>query len=327
MTKQTVVTEKFLSFDGSRLSEGVTYNPSNHTLLWLDVIAGEIHRVFLPSESLESYGSEDLIKVAETHEIIKTGSPVGVIGLTSDDDVLIAGCKEGAGFASFKTKTFEYKYLFETDPEVVKNMRSNDGSVDKDGNFWVGTMNDFSFGSVTPTGKLYKISAKDDSVTTMISEATIPNGLGWFNGKMYWTDSLTFTIWKFDYDFTTGKLSNREPHIKIKEILPGYDSPEPDGFCMTETGDIFTAVWSTSRVLHFNPAGELVEEFVFPAARISCVTFGGKDFDELFVTSADLHLDEPELVGSVAGDLGGSIFRVKLPGVKGQKKNIWKGKI
>ncbi len=98
---------------------------------------------------------------------------------------------------------------------------------------------------------------------------------------------------------------------------------------MTTDGSIWTAVWSTSRVQRYGPTGELLEEYHFPAKCISCPTFGGPDMDELFVTSANLrHADEsyiyPE-IGEV--DKGGEIFRVKIPGVRGIKKNVWGGEI
>lgn len=100
-------------------------------------------------------------------------------------------------------------------------------------------------------------------------------------------------------------------------MYPNVESPEPDGFTLSESGDLFTAVWSTGTVAHFNAEGTLVEKFTFPAQRISACTFGGINMDELFITTANLQLEDPARLGENVQDLGGSIFRIKVKGQRG----------
>ncbi|ODQ77697.1 hypothetical protein BABINDRAFT_10024 [Babjeviella inositovora NRRL Y-12698] len=319
MVKQIKIEQPFLNFRG-RLSEGVTYNPANNTLLWVDIIAGEVHRVKLLEG--DDYTPEQLTTVAATHEVVKVPDSVGVIGLTKDKDVYIAGCQFGYGFVSFVTGEFVYRKRY---ANALATLRSNDGTVDPQGNFWVGTMSDFSVGSVKPEGSLYRINT-NGSIDEVFSECLIPNGMAFSGSTLTWIDSLTFTIWKFDYNLETGEVSNKRPHIEIKKVLPDLNSPEPDGMTMLPDGSIYVAVWSSSRVLHFDPEGKLVTEFVFPAERISCVTFGGTSGDEMFVTTANQHLDDVTRLDEVE-DFGGSIFRVKVPGVKSTPKSIWQGSL
>ena len=70
-----------------RLTEGVTYNPSNNTLIWVDILQGEVHRASL----LEG-------KFSESHERLKFEDPkysIGAIGFTNEDKVILIICKNG----------------------------------------------------------------------------------------------------------------------------------------------------------------------------------------------------------------------------------------
>ncbi|CCH45951.1 Regucalcin [Wickerhamomyces ciferrii] len=310
----------FLNYHG-RLSEGATYNKENNSFLWVDIIAGKLHRVFLSSTTESEYSIDELKKVEATHEVYENPNEnFGVIFLTKDDDLVLIGCREGVASFDFRTKKFEYVTKF---GESGDKLRSNDGNIDPLGNIWIGLTGDFQHSAIDE-GKLIKIDKSDDNkIITEVPNSKIPNGINWSkDGKtLYWTSSLEYTIYKFDYDLHTGEISNKRPHIKIKDWLHGYESPEPDGFTLTEDDHLYTAVFSTSLVLHFDPQGQLVEQFKLPAERITSVIFGGVDQDELYITSANLHLDDPSKLNQTGSDLGGAIFRIKLDGVKGPTYN------
>ena len=137
---------------------------------------------------------------------------------------------------------------------------------------------------------------------------------------MYFTDSLSYTIWKYDFDPETGSISNRRPFAVI-DLFEHQQKAEPDGLAVDEEGCIWSALWGASRVVRFSPAGELVGEVHLPALRVSCPAFGGKDMDELFITTAAL--DEDDLEGRKRYADNGSIFRIKV-GVKGLPKYRFK---
>lgn len=316
------IIKPFLNYRG-RLSEGPTYNPNNNTLLWVDIIAGELHRVFLSNTNSIEYTNEELLKTQESHEVfLGADEYFGVVYLTNNDDIVLIGGKRGISEYNFQTKNFKYKFKYDDNDD---KLRSNDGNIDPNGNIWQGLMGSFEYGPINE-GKLIKITP-DGTITNEVSNVLIPNGINWSkDGKtLYWTSSLEFIIYKFDFDLEKSTISNKQPHIKIKEFLPDFESPEPDGFAISESGDIYTAVFSTSLVLHFNNKGELVEQFKFPAKRITSVAFGGVDKDELFITSANLHLDDETKLDENPEDLGGAIFRIKLGnGVKGVLKPSFK---
>ena len=133
---------------------------------------------------------------------------------------------------------------------------------------------------------------------------------------MYITDSQRYTIWKYDFDPSSGDIFNKRPFAVIDHFEHQYKA-EPDGLAVDEEGCVWSALWGGSRVVRFSPEGKVVGEVHLPALRVSCPVFGGKDMDELFVTTAAL--DEDDAVGRQKYVENGSVFRIKV-GVKGLPK-------
>lgn len=309
-----------------RLTEGITYNSSNDTILWVDIIAGEVHRAKLSGDFTSSH---EYLKFDDSRESI------GAIGLTSNDNVVIVCSKFGICKGNFADGSIEYILKYNHDEAQQKRLRSNDGIVDPWGHLWIGVMNDFPITKeegVSPEGRLYRINCHDLTIETMAEDCYIANGLAFSeDGKtFYWTDSLTFTIWKFDYDYTSNKLSNKRKHICTKDEF-NLESPEPDGLTMTKDEEIYTAVFSSSSVAHFDKDSKLIEKIILPAERITCATTGGKENNELFITTGNLKLDDFSHEVSAEdkeGDLGGFLFHLKFDKpLNGQLKNIWGGKL
>jgi sugar lactone lactonase YvrE len=71
--------------------------------------------------------------------------------------------------------------------------------------------------------------------------------------------------------------------------------------------------------MNFSPEGNLLKQVKLPAMCPTCPTWGGKDHDILYLTTARDRSQNPD-----PSDDGGHIFRF-LPGVKGQAKNEFAG--
>ncbi|ODQ78499.1 hypothetical protein BABINDRAFT_162708 [Babjeviella inositovora NRRL Y-12698] len=333
--KSVSIKKPFLNFN-SLLGEAPCYNPRNNTVCWVDALGSQIHRIqLLPnSDKIAEYTDEQIAEVTKTHETISCkGETIGSIALTADDNVLALNWTQGFGFASFKTKELIVKDhfpLLATDPIL----RMNDGIIDPHGNYIMGSMDKHVAATSSETSKLWRINT-DLSVDVLLEGIGMSNGINFFvdpaTGKLhlFYTDTLVFTIWKFDYDPESRTLSNKQPHINIVDFVPMESLPGLDGFSITDTGDIYTAVWGSHVILHFDYDGKLVGEFKFPAARVTSCTFMGPAKDELFVTTASLKIPAEDGVDtSDVNDLGGALFRVKLDGVKGNIKcGRWGGKV
>lgn len=195
-------------------------------------------------------------------------------------------------------------------------MRGNDGTVDTQGRFWLGFMNDPLVLEPGPEGALFRLD-NDLSLHRVLTNVTIPNGACFSSDdtKMYWADSPSKSIFVFDYDVATGNISNRQVFWKSEE-----EGCVPDGHCLDAEGYMWTAVHGAGKVLRISPEGQLVAEIDFPTRCITCPAFVGED---LFVTSmADE--EEKELEKFPQGKrYMGRLFKVHV-GVKGAKMNKFK---
>ncbi|KAJ5294175.1 hypothetical protein N7508_008996 [Penicillium antarcticum] len=195
------------------------------------------------------------------------------------------------------------------DTAASVGMRFNDGAVDSHGRFWAGAMNDPKIKNPDAEGVLFRLDP-DLSLHRMLTSVTIPNGIGWnaADDTMYLTDSPTGKIFAFDFDATTGAISNRRVHFDIGSSL------EPDGFAIDVEGCIWTAVYGGGCVLRIDPAGKVIGQIDLPTRNVTCPTFVGI---ELFITTAKDDRDDERLPQSVR--YGGRLYRVDV-GVRGKPK-------
>ena len=68
--------------------------------------------------------------------------------------------------------------------------------------------------------------------------------------------------------------------------------------------------------------GKMLQSISLPCQRVTSCCFGGKNLDELYVTSSRFLLS-PEVVAKTP--LAGSLFKVTGLGVKGRKANMFAG--
>ena len=77
---------------------------------------------------------------------------------------------------------------------------------------------------------------------------------------------------------------------------------------------IWVALWDGYRVERWNPdTGELLQTVSVPTAKVSACAFGGRDLDELYITTARENMSADQLEKE---PMAGCVFSVKV-GVKG----------
>ena len=82
----------------------------------------------------------------------------------------------------------------------------------------------------------------------------------------------------------------------------------PDGMTSDMEGNLWIAMWGGAQVTRWNPnTGQLLEQIPVPALLTSSCIFGGKDRNELYITSARKALSDVELQKY---PLSGGIFKV-----------------
>lgn len=258
------------------LGEGPLWNVKEQAIYWVDIEGKKIQRYFPTTGKYEAFDVPLRVCLMAFRE--KGG--------------LICGTEDGFYFWN----TQDQKMEFISNPEKGKEgARFNDGKVDRKGRLWAGTM--------TPTGAtsaLYRIDA-DLKVSKHVDGITISNGIGWSpdNKVMYYVDSIRYVIYAFDYNHETGDLSNQRTFVQMDE-----DFGIPDGLTVDSEGNVWCAIYDGWKVMCYSPNGEVYAEVRMPVARPSSCMFGGRDLDELYVTTIDDGLlPEEKAKQPMAGDL------------------------
>lgn len=193
-------------------------------------------------------------------------------------------------------------------------MRMNDGAVDSQGRYWVGTMNDPKVQAPSDEGVLFRLDP-DLSLHRIIEHVSIPNGIGWSTDDkvMYFIDSPTKNIFMFDYNASTGSLANQRVFFHVDD-----ENAVPDGFAMDVEGCLWVALCGGGKVIRVSKDGTVIGEIILPTRMVSCPGFVGED---IFITSAEEE-DPGKFVDSVK--YAGSLFRVTV-GVMGLPLHRFRG--
>lgn len=271
------------------LGEGPVWNQEKESICWIDILQGYIHQYCLPTKEQKS---------------IHAGQMVGSVCLHTPQQ-LIAAVENG--FATIDLENEIITPIADPENDLTEN-RFNDGKCDPAGRFWAGTMNR---SGNQPSANLYVLD-KDFSVRKIKSGLHVSNGLAWSPDQktFYLIDTFQRHVLAFDYDQYTGNISNEREIIKIPAAMG-----KPDGMTIDVEGMLWICLWDGWKVTRWDPAnGKLLSDFKLPAARVTSCTFGGKDLDDLYVTTARVGLDDGELKNQ---PLAGSLFVIKKCGFTG----------
>lgn len=264
------VTEPFIDVQCG-LAEGPYWEREANILRFVDIVSGDVYRVNLSEgpSSLRKFKYDQIVTVTADIE----GQP----------DSFIFGGKTGVGIAKKDSSDSRMIADFWSDEEKIdgknERMRANDGGVDDQGRFWVGTMCDPMVTEVKAMGALFRVDL-DGKPNRILSGLTCPNGMSWSkDGKhMHVTDTPTKAIHKYDFDQASGSLSNKSTLYDIKH----EGAMGADGHALDEEDNIWAALWGTGKVVRINPQGEVTAEVKLPVRSPTAVAFCGED---IYITS------------------------------------------
>lgn len=265
---------------GALLGEGPTWDGESGRLLWVDILASEVHS-FDPASRQDS--------VFRTQQHVGAAKPRAGAGL-------VVNLRDGVGLYD---RDGSFRWLADL---AVEGCRGNDAAVDAAGSLWAGTMR---YDEAPGGGRLYRV-APGSEVVTVLDGVTVSNGVGWSpdGRRMYYADTPTRRLDVFDVDPGTGLVAGRRPFLELEGVA-GF----PDGLAVDAEGCVWVAFWDGGAVRRWTPAGELDRTVEVPAARTTACAFGGPGLEDLYITTATVGLDAGQLA---AQPLAGSIF--VLPG-------------
>ena len=263
------------------VGEGPLWHQAERLLYWVDILQGRIFR----------YDPE-----SGKHEQFYKGRVLG--GFTIQEDGSLLLFMDRGSIAILRDG--ELSYIVDEIPEEL-DTRFNDVIANPQGGVFCGTMP-----TDTEPAKLYRLDP-DGSLTVVLEGIGLSNGLGFTldRKQMYYTDSFARKIYIFDYDEGTSEITNQRVFVETPE-----DGGIPDGMTVDGEGHVWSARVDGSALFRYTPSGEQERKVTFPAKKVSSVTFGGLEMDEMYVTTigGDNKAEE--------GPGAGALFRLKL-GIKG----------
>jgi len=122
---------------------------------------------------------------------------------------------------------------------------------------------------------------------------------------LYYTDSATREICRFDYEVVRGDITNRRLFVRTPE-----NEGVPDGLTVDAEGGIWSVPWDGGALVRFTPNGKEERRIRFPAKKVSSFTFGDEDLADMYVTTAGGNQRATEGAGA------GALFRLR-PRIRG----------
>jgi len=251
--------------------ENPLWHPREKCLYWVDIPLGRLFRYF---------------PAGDRHEICYEGHITGGFTIQADGALLLFLDK---GTIRIWHNGF-IRTVLEGIPEESGG-RFNDVIADPRGRVFCGTIR------APEPGALYRLNT-DGKLDKVLDGVGCSNGLGFSPDRkfLYYTDSPRREIYRFDYEEDTGRISNRQVLIRTAE-----KDGVPDGLTVDAEGYIWSAFWGGGCLARFSPAGAECRRILFPASKVSSVTFGGDDYTDMYVTTAGG--DKRESEGPGAGAL------------------------
>jgi D-xylonolactonase len=262
--------------------EGPLWHPDENVVYWTDIPQGKLFRY--DPQSGQS-------------ELVYSGAEVGGFTIQEDGALLLFMARG----AIAEWRAGQLTTLIDHVPGE-ENSRFNDVAADPAGRVFCGTMP-----ADGQLGSLYRLDTDGSLHKVLDRTVDVSNGFGFTPDRkqLYYTISMDRKIYRFDYDEATGAISNQQVFVDSTHE-PGV----PDGMTVDAGGYLWSARWDGFCLQHYSPTGRELQRIMFPTKKVSCVIFGGPDYQDMYVTTAGGN-DKVE-----NGPAAGALYRLRL-GVQG----------
>jgi sugar lactone lactonase YvrE len=284
---------------GDRCGEGAVWDDADRALYWCDINRFLVHRFDEESASVKSWVFDE---------------PVVAVALTqTPGQLLLAQASRLTQW--WPASDMRRDVGFHLDDYPIA--RLNDGRADRQGNFWVGSMqnNVKSDGDLDHAveghwtlpghGKLFRIT-RGGAHAVYRTEVGISNTVCWSpDGRtFYFGDSLKNEISSFDFDPAISSVGEGRP------FFAGFHRGGPDGSAVDSQGYLWNCRFGGGCIVRVAPDGRLDRIVELPCTDVTTCTFGGSDLRTLYVTSASMRQHSGErLAGSLFS------FKCEAPGL------------
>lgn len=245
------------------LGEGPIWDERVQSLYFVDILSKKMYRYSPDTKKAEEYQFEEFISC---------------IALHNNPDIVLVALE--SGIYALDTRTRRRSFVIQ--PEQKSNYRFNDGRVDRDGNWVIGSMNNINNGAGAthqPDATLYRVNGRGANI--LLENVTISNGIAFSGTTMYYIDSIRRNVRHFDY--RNGELRHEKIVLEVEEDV------SPDGMTLSKSNKLYIALWGGAKIIVYDlNTAMLATEIALPVANPTSCTFGGKDMRTLFITTASL---------------------------------------
>lgn len=187
------------------------------------------------------------------------------------------------------------------------------------------------------------LSKENNKLVEVQPKVSLSNGLAWSHdeSKFYYIDSFKRTIFVYDFDATSGAISNRK--VLVNMDADDFFKPEelPDGMTIDVVGNLWVAMFRGKRIVNIDaksgkiiipsviltgntvlscrlPTGKALGSIDMPTSLVTSMSFGGETLNEMYVTTCSKFLDEATRAKE---PLAGYVFKVTSddPNFRGYK--------
>jgi sugar lactone lactonase YvrE len=272
---------------GNTLGEGISWDPVGERVWWTDIQERQLFRYDPATRALESFELPERL---------------GSFGFVEGSDKIIGAFESGFGF--YHPESGRLDWVARPVHEAA-NMRFNDGRVDRQGRFWAGSMVE---AGGEPKGKLYCLQGAQPKIC--LTGIAISNSICFSaDGRhLYFADTPHCAILRYDIDAASGEIGNRRIYVRTPQ------GAFPDGSNIDAEGHLWNAHWGAGRVVRYAPDGSISAEIDIPTTQPTCIAFGGKNLDLLYVSSARQQMSDAVLATQPhAGDV--FVYRLDVRGL------------
>lgn len=268
--------------------EGPLWHPEEKVVYWVDIPNGRLFK-YDPTTG--------------EHTMMLEGPPIGGFTMQEDGKLLLFMAKGKIALWDPVAGAHQDPHILIEEIPAERDTRFNDVIADPMGRVFCGTM-------PTPDrpAHLYRLDT-DGTLTLLLDDVGLSNGMGFTPDRkgLYYTDTRKHTIWLFDYDVATGAITT--PRV-FASVSGDAGEGHPDGMTVDAEGNVWSARWDGHCLVKYSSEGIELERVMFPVPKVSCVTFGGEDYTDMYITTASNNNRQKD------GPLAGSLFYLNI-GVKG----------
>lgn len=276
-----------ISDDHCILGESPIWHPLEKVLYWVDINSKKLFRLDVKTNQKKIWDMPtDICSIVPN---AKGG--------------LLVAMKTGIALLNPVSNDLHYRcQLSEKD---AKNTRFNDGHCDRQGRYWVGSV-DITKGmeEKSPIASIFRLDA--NQLILQDSDYICSNGVvtSLDSKYMYICETVKRIIYRYDFDATQGAIRNK----KIFATLPD-DAGFPDGIAIDSEGYLWNCHYNGWRITRYSPDGKIDRVIKIPTQSPTSCCFGGDDLKTLYITSAKRDVPEKETINQ---PMAGNLFAIDV---------------